>query len=322
MKFIILGAGALGSIIAAHLKKADHDVSIIARGERAFELQQSGLRLKGLTEYHDECNVVTDPSLLLSTDVLILTPKTYHHQQALEQVKHIQADYIFSVANGVLKTEQIESTFGAKRTLGCMADLSGEVFASGEVLFTRNINLQIGALSAQNTDNVTAIAALINDSGINSSASENIRSIEWSKFVPWLGFLTLSVITRLQSYKFLLDRDSAIIMYRISREMYQLASKLEIELINQSPAPARQIAEASEAEAIEIIQKLGVAMKEKAPDHRMSALQDLEKGRQLEVEDTMGDALKKAKTANVAMPTVELCYHLLSTINQDIIKLC
>lgn len=322
MKFIILGAGALGSIIAAHLKMAGHDVSIIARGERALALQQSGLRLKGLAEYHDECNVVTDTSLLLSTDVLILTPKTYHHQQALEQVKHIKADYVFSVANGVLKTEQIESTFDTERTLGCMADLSAELLSTGEVLFTRNINLQIGALSAQNTDNVTALAALINDSGINSSASENIRNIEWSKFVPWLGFLALSVITRLQSYKFLLDRDSAIIMYRISREMYQLASKLEIELINQSPAPARQIAEASEAEAIEIIQKLGVAMKGKAPDHRMSALQDLEKGRQLEVEETMGDALKKAKTANVEMPTVELCYHLLSTINQDIIKLC
>ena len=319
MQFTILGAGALGSIIAAHLNKAGHEVTIIARGERALQLQQSGLRLQGLVDYHEECNVLTDASQLLNTEILILTPKTYHHKQALEQVKHIQADYVFSVANGVLKTEQIESTFGTELTLGCMADLSGELLQSGEVLFTRNINLQIGELSPRNTEKVVALAALINDAGVNSSASEHIRSIEWSKFVPWLGFLALSVITRLQSYKFLMDRDSAIIMYRITREMYQLARSLEIQLINQSPAPALLIAEASETEAVEIIQDLGRSMKEKAPDHRMSALQDLENGRQLELEETIGDALKKAEAARIEMPTLEMCYHLLSTINKDII---
>jgi hypothetical protein len=59
--------------------------------------------------------------------------------------------------------------------------------------------LKIGELSPQNLDKVAALAKLIKGSGINSSVTENIRSIEWSIFVPWLGFLALSVITRLKT---------------------------------------------------------------------------------------------------------------------------
>ena len=100
--------------------------------------------------------------------------------------------------------------------------------------------------------------------------------------------------------------------------MYQLACHLKIELIDQSPAPALSIASATEQEAVRIIQELGLAMQEKAPGHRMSALQDLENGRQLEVEETIGDALKKARAANIEMPALQSCYKLLSAINRNL----
>jgi 2-dehydropantoate 2-reductase len=318
VQFTILGAGALGSILAAHLQRTGHDVSIIARGQRAMHVQEKGINLHGLASYQQNCPIVTEPSRLSSTEVLILTAKTYHHQTALEQVKHIKADAVFSVANGVLKTEQIESAFGPDNTLGCMADFSGELLVSGDVLFSRNISLQIGGLSAQGIEKATSIAEAINTSGINCSAVTNIRSVEWSKLVPWVAFLAISVLTRLDSYKFLLDPGSATLMQQITKEMYQLAQHLNIELIDQSPAPALSIASATEQEAVRIIQGLGLTMQEKAPKHRMSALQDLENGRPLEVEETIGDALKRARDANIKMPTLETCYILLSAINRNL----
>ena len=318
MRFIIVGAGALGSILAAQLKRAGNDVNIIARGNRASILQNDGITLRGLVDFRQSCPVITAPSTLLSTDVLILTVKTYHQSEALEQVKHIRAKSVFSVANGVQKTEQIESVFGTQHSLGCMADLSGELLQSGDVLFTRNVNLQIGALSPQFAEHAASVAMVIDAAGVNCRAVANIRSIEWSKFVPWLAFLSLSVITRLKSHQFLMDADAATVMYRITKEMHQLASHLHIELIDQSPAPALSIANASASEAIEIIRELALALRDKAPDHRMSALQDLENRRPLEVEETIGDALMKAREANIKMPTIELCYHLLSVINRNI----
>ena len=48
MRFAILGAGALGTILGAHLSRSGHDVVMIARGERARRIAQQGLVVTGL----------------------------------------------------------------------------------------------------------------------------------------------------------------------------------------------------------------------------------------------------------------------------------
>ena len=50
MRFAILGAGALGTILGAHLSRAGHEVVMLARGERARVLQRQGLVLNGLSD--------------------------------------------------------------------------------------------------------------------------------------------------------------------------------------------------------------------------------------------------------------------------------
>ena len=316
MEFTILGAGALGSILAAHLAEAGHGVNVIARGKRLEFLEKNGVVLRGLNDLDTNCHIISDPGSISRTDVLILTPKTYQHKAALEQVRHIETTSVFSVTNGVQKTEQLVSEFGKSTTLGCMADLSGELVESGEVLFTRNIDVQIGGLDSSYQDQAERIAECIHSAGINCHAVSNIVSVEWSKFVPWLALISVAVLSRLPSWQFLLDPGSAKIIYRITCEMYELACKLDIELIDQSPAPASSIANASEDSAVRIITEIGEEMKAKAPLHKMSALQDLENGRPLELEETIGYALEKAHEHNVSMPTVDNCYQLICAINR------
>lgn len=50
--YLIVGAGAIGSILAGHLAKAGHRVSVLARGRRARDIQQNGLRIRGLASFN------------------------------------------------------------------------------------------------------------------------------------------------------------------------------------------------------------------------------------------------------------------------------
>ena len=59
MNFVIVGAGALGSIYAAHLARAGHEVSLIARGERAAALARHGIGIVGEELSTARCNIVT-----------------------------------------------------------------------------------------------------------------------------------------------------------------------------------------------------------------------------------------------------------------------
>ena len=61
MKTVVLGAGALGSIIAGHLARAGEDVTLIARGDRAEYLRQNGITVTGEAEFNSPCSITTDP---------------------------------------------------------------------------------------------------------------------------------------------------------------------------------------------------------------------------------------------------------------------
>ena len=59
MKVVIVGAGALGSLYAAYLARDGHDVSLIARGERALALATHGVCVTGAETFTARCDIVT-----------------------------------------------------------------------------------------------------------------------------------------------------------------------------------------------------------------------------------------------------------------------
>src|SRR6266849_6652362 len=125
MHIVILGAGALGTVLGAHLARAGEDVTLIARGTRAAYLQEQGATLTGLVDFTVPVHVITDPSQVHDADVLIVTVKTYDMEAALQNVKHLHVESVASIQNGVLKNEQLAQTFGWEKVLGAMAMFSG-----------------------------------------------------------------------------------------------------------------------------------------------------------------------------------------------------
>src|SRR5262245_22100663 len=131
MHVAILGAGALGSILAAHLARSRQDVTLLARGPRAALLAERGLRITGLAEITAPVRVLTDHSQLNAADLLILTVKTYDTQAALAGVAGATVGSAFSVQNGIEKDDQLAAVFGRDAVIGAAADFSGEVQADG-----------------------------------------------------------------------------------------------------------------------------------------------------------------------------------------------
>jgi 2-dehydropantoate 2-reductase len=319
MKFVMLGAGALGSIIGGHLIHAGEEVTMLARGARAAYLRKHGITVQGLVDFNVRCDVETDPAGLREADVLIDTVKTYQNMAAIEPLKHLAVGNVFSLQNGVLKNQQLADVFGEAAVLGAIGMLSGELLADGVVRFTVNQNVETGALSGGACPRSEDIVAALNNAGINASVSPSIQSSEWSKYVGWSGVMALSVLTRLVTYKFLLDPDAARIAARVMRETAAVADALGIVLEDWPPMPAAQIAQGSEDEAVACLQEAGRIFEENAPQHRVSTLQDLERGQRLEIEETLGHTIAEAKRLGVAVPTVEMCYRLVSSIDRSLI---
>ena len=312
MKFAILGAGALGTILGAHLSRAGHEVVMIARGERARVLQRQGLVLNGLSDIKARPNVIDDPHRLLEVGTLIIATKAIDSAASLETLKHLKLENAFSVQNGVLKNELLANVFGYSRVLGAMADFSGELLGNGEVKFTRNVCLHLGEEKGGTSARAQNLAALIDAAGVRCVAASNIRTREWSKYAGWIAQFPLAVLTRQITWKFLMDERSAMVIVRIVREAAALAAAMRIELTDMPPLPVPSIVHASDADAIEIVRGIGQKFLDTSPEHRMSAQQDVLRGSRLEYQETLGYALEKARELNVPMPTLDVCYRILS----------
>lgn len=315
-EFAILGAGALGSILGAHLARAGHSVVMLARGRRAEQIQSEGLRVTGLSDLTIRVPTLTDPQGLRSAGVLIVAMKTPGTADALANLKHAQFDAMLSIQNGPLKDELLARAFGADRVLGALADTSGELLSGGEVLFTRNVNLFIGELTGQLSERVQRIAADIDAAGVRARAVTGIESLEWSKFAAWVGLMVLSVTTRAPTWRYLTDPGSARVLVRLLREVGLLMNTLKITLTNQAVLPVKTLCEGNEASAVDAIMEIGREFQARAPGHRMSSLQDLEAGRPLEVHETLGYALERAAQQGIQMPLVEAFYQVVAALDR------
>jgi len=316
VEFAVLGAGAMGSIIGAHLARSGHSVVMLARGQRARQIEQQGLHITGLSAFSQPVPVMSEASQLRRAKLLILATKTYGTEAALAPLRRADIGAAFSVQNGLMKNEQLANAFGRDRVLGALANLSGELLPSGEVLFTRNAMLTLGELDGADSARAQQIAATIDASGVRAVASGDILSLEWSKFASWAGMMVLSVTTRAVSWKYLSDSGSALVLVRLVQEIGLLAAACGIALSDRSTLPVATICRVSEQQALEVVQNAGLEMKSRALKHRMSTLQDLEAGRPLEIEETLGYALREAARLQLRLPLLDSCYHLVSALDR------
>ncbi|MGH8169036.1 MAG: ketopantoate reductase family protein, partial [Steroidobacteraceae bacterium] len=293
-----------------------HSVIIIARGDRAHAVQRDGLRIKGLADFSAQVPVITDASQFEAADILIVAMKTPGTEAALERLRNARVGAALSIQNGLLKDELLTRTFGADRVLGALADTSGELLSSGEVLFTRNVNLPLGELTGGISERARRIAGSIDQAGVRATAVADIVSLEWSKLTVWLGLVSMAVTLRCVSWRFLIDPDCAQLLVRLAREVAQVARAHGVDLVDAASLPLREMLDATETDAIEAVRHAGEQMRSRAPGHRMSALQDLDAGRPLEVEETFGYAARKARELGLSLPLLEACHQLVAAADR------
>ena len=138
-KIAVLGTGANGSCIAANLVDAGLDVILIDQWPEHVET----MRANGVTitmpdgelhvpvrAYH-LCDVCT---LQETFDVVLLVIKAYDTRWACELIKpHLKADGMLIGMQNSMTATTIRDVVGPQRTIGCVIELSSEMFTPGQV---------------------------------------------------------------------------------------------------------------------------------------------------------------------------------------------
>jgi ketopantoate reductase len=231
--------------------------------------------------------VVTDPRTVQEVDALGVAVKAYDTASALAGLRHLRVQSVFSVQNGLLKHEQLASAFGAQKTIGAACRFAGEVLASGTVRYRLERERSLGPLRGQEVTPAQTLRHTLRHAGLQAVYSECIQTLKWSKCVGWLGFTTLGGLN--PSGDLHISQQSA---YGADQRPGDASSRATRRpggpLEDRPPLPSASVVAASDDQAVVVLQGIGASLREHAPQRRQSALQEVERGRRLEVEETLG----------------------------------
>jgi len=105
-------------------------------------------------------------------------------------------------------------------------------------------------------------------------------------------------------------------MARVVREAASLAEHLDVQMQPGGPINMVKLVGGTEDEAVALIQETGEWLGQSAPHFRPSKMQDVLRGKNIEVEETFGHTVALAKEFGLSVPTLETCYLTLSAVNR------
>jgi len=308
MKICIFGVGAVGGHIAARLAGTDVELSVIARGPQLSALRADGLRVEtpeGIL--HSRPMTRDDPKLLGVQDVVIVAVKAPALAQVAAGITPLLSPKtaVVFVMNGIpwwyfhahggpfdgRRLPHIDphgavwDLIGPTRAVGAVIHTSCTVTAPGVIRVANPRNRLVVGRPDGNADPVLAnLAGYLRIGGLEVEVTSRIRDAVWEKLLMNLVGGSLGILTASAMGDALAIPAIALAAHEMAREGAAIARALGCE-------PGDPVA--------------GLA-RLKVSTHKQSILQDLERGRSMEVAALLAVPLELARMAGASTPTLDL----------------
>ena len=139
MKVLVMGAGALGSILGGFLARAGHSVTLVGRAAHMAAIRDGGLKVTGIWGKHTitgitACTAV-DEVAARDFDVVFIAVKSYDTAAAIAQVAPLLGEdtLVVSYQNGLGNAEAIAAVAGWARVVEAMVIFGVHIPALGHV---------------------------------------------------------------------------------------------------------------------------------------------------------------------------------------------
>jgi 2-dehydropantoate 2-reductase len=234
---LIVGAGAIGSLYAAHLARVAEVWVLVRRPEHAQCINRHGIRVTGHNELHSRLKAATDACELPEFDFGIVATKANQTREAFAPVAHLfPHGAVLSAQNGLGGEEVIASLLPSGYVIRGTTFMSGTRLADDHVHYELNTATWMGPFEPTNTPFalVEELAALINASGLKAEALRDARPAQWSKLIFNASVNSVSALTELpHSAHFAAEAefsDLGHLLHALIEEGKSVAAALGIEL--------------------------------------------------------------------------------------------
>lgn len=312
MKVCIYGAGAIGGYIGVMLARSGEETTLIARGAHLAAMKENGLRLKLSAEMGGEELVARprctdDPKEAGPQDYVIIALKAHSVPGVVDAMQPLLGPdtavvtavngipwWYFHGLDGPHRGHRLETVdpggkqwdgIGPERAIGCVVYPATEVVAPGVIEHVEGDRFTLGEPSGEKTERVERLSAALIAAGLKAPVRPRIRDEIWVKLWGNLSFNPISALTHATLDTIATHPDSQPVARAMMVEAQAVAEGLGVRFgINVD----KRIAGAAAVGA-----------------HKTSMLQDLERGRPMEIDALVGSVQEMGRLVGVPTPTID-----------------
>jgi 2-dehydropantoate 2-reductase len=308
MKICIFGAGAIGGYMGAKLAMAGADVSLVARGPHLAAMQENGLTL--IEDGERKTVAVTasdDPAKLGPQDYVIITLKAHSVPGVVDAMQPLFGPdttvvmgvngvpwWYFYNLEGAHTGRRLETVdpggkqwdgIGPERVLGCVVYPAADVPEPGVIQHIEGNRFSLGEPDGSKSDRALALSKALGAVGLKAPVRPKIRDEIWVKLWGNLSFNPISALTHATLDVLCTDEGTREVARNMMLEAQAIAEKLGVKF----PIDVdRRIKGGAEVGA-----------------HRTSMLQDLDKGRPMEIDALVASVQELGRIVEVPTPTID-----------------
>ena len=288
MRIAIVGSGGVGGYFGGRLAAAGVDVAFVARGAHLEAMRARGLRITSPKGDLHLPRVIaeSDPAAIGSVDIVFFAVKLYDTDSALALLPPlIRPDTIvIGFQNGVETVETLTRAVGAEHTAGGVSYVSAVIAEPGVIRHTAMDHLLFGKPDGSRSPQLEALLEACRPAGFQSTLSADITVEIWTKFVRLSVFSGMTAVTRAPIGVIVNDPELLEMLKAAVRETLAVAH-------------ARGVAVASS-----IDEDVANAYKALPPQAKASMLEDLERGRRIELPWLSGAVARIGREVGVPTP--------------------
>lgn len=292
MRFIVFGAGGVGSVVAAKLSR-HHDVALVGRDDHVQAIREKGLELRGKTEMVAKDLVAVRRADELDEEpppVILVTVKAYDSPVARDALKVFWKTAVFvSLQNGLGNEEVLAER--ASRVLSAVVNQGAIFLEPGVVYHAGERDTYFGPFAGTEAEDAERVAAAFVEAGMAAEAVPDVERRLWEKTVLNAAVNPVAALLGLRSGE-LIDEATLRILRSIVEESVAIAKASGIGV------------------EVDDVMKAIDGIARATPDNKPSMLQDLERGKRTEIDAINGALVERAERSGLPAPLNDLLTRL------------
>ncbi len=322
MKICVIGAGAIGGLLAAKLAEAGEEVGVVARGAQLKAIREHGLVLreedKDIVARVAASDRIAD---LGEPDLIVLGMKAHQVAAVAPEVGSILGPrtLVLTAQNGIpwwyffkhggpregVRLQSVDpggviaDHLPIDRVIATVVYPAAEIERPGVIRHVEGNRFSLAEIDGAKSERISAISEIFGGAGFKAPVVTDVRTEIWTKL---LGNLSLNPISAL-THATLQD---------ICR--YPKTRALAMEMMREALAVAEAF-----GIRLRISLEKRIAGAEAVGAHKTSMLQDVENGRVLEADALIGSVIELARMADVATPHIDAIYAVTKLLGQTLI---